>query len=55
MTEAMKTIVPPDTDLPRNKRQAPETAEEGEGGIPVPPEAQAVRQPRPWWRRMFGG
>jgi excisionase family DNA binding protein len=45
----------PELEAPREPREQPETAAEGEGAARVPGEAQEATEPRSWWRRVFGG
>jgi hypothetical protein len=50
--------IPPQLEAPSEAREPPETTEEQQGrGAPqsAAGEAQEAAEPRPWWRRMFGG
>jgi len=49
LTEAMKAISPPEA------RESPETLSDAAGDTAPPPEAEEPAEPRPWWRRLFGG
>ena len=48
----------PELEAPADPEHAPGTAESGvvsPGRGPVPHERETATQPRPWWRRVFGG
>jgi len=48
----------PQLEAPQAARDAPQTAAgeaEGHEDRPLTEDTQEVAQPRPWWRRMFGG
>ena len=40
---------------PEQPRESPESAGDGPARGPVPHERETATEPRPWWRRVFGG
>jgi predicted ArsR family transcriptional regulator len=58
MTEAMKAISPPMQEGASTEGESPQAADEQQGrGKPrsAAGGTQGGTQPRPWWRRIFGG
>ena len=45
----------PALEPPSEPRESPETPPADAPSTSAPPEAQEPPEPRPWWRRMFGG
>jgi len=46
--------IPPQLEPPQEARETPEKDAAPRPGTQIPPETPA-EEPRPWWRRMFGG
>jgi hypothetical protein len=45
----------PALEPPSGARVSPETPSDADGDTAAPPEAEEPAEPRPWWRRWFGG
>jgi excisionase family DNA binding protein len=45
----------PQLEAPSEARESPETPSEGTANTAAAPEPETPAEPRPWWRRMFGG
>jgi uncharacterized coiled-coil protein SlyX len=45
----------PQLEAPSEARESPETPPADAPSTSASPEAQERAEPRPWWRRMFGG
>ena len=53
MAQLMQRI--PELEAPSEARESPETPPADAPSTSASPEAQERAEPRPWWRRMFGG
>ena len=45
----------PALEAPSEPRESPETPSDVAGETAAPPGAEEPAEPRPWWRRVFGG